>query len=399
MKRLGRGLGFFLHGWMLACFAMAGALMVLLLHQAMRATALEEAEAKALILLDRTMAVHEYFNQQLKPHLFPITDEHMPKGYFDPVWMSSTHANRQIHGYFKKRSETGYYYKDAAINARSPENEADGIEREFIAELNQNPALEKRSGVRFWDGVPYFFVLRRGERLEQSCLRCHNTPEKAPRQLVAIYGPNRSFGRDVGEMVSAVSIRIPLAAAYAAADRVAWNLSGLLFLLLAVLFGVHLLANRRYLLTPLGQMRDKVRQIIGDASHLGETVPLPQTRELEELASAFNVMSGELLRHYEGLEGQVAERTAALREEIAQRQRYQEESEQLIVELQKALDEVKTLSGLLPICSFCKKIRDDQGGWQQLEVYVRRHSGAEFSHGICPECLRKNYPEFVDKKG
>ena len=52
------------------------------------------------------------------------------------------------------------------------------------------------------------------------------------------------------------------------------------------------------------------------------------------------------------------------------------------------------LRGILPICAHCKKIRDDQGYWSQAEVYVRDHTEAEFSHGICPECIEKLYPEF-----
>ena len=73
--------------------------------------------------------------------------------------------------------------------------------------------------------------------------------------------------------------------------------------------------------------------------------------------------------------------------------------EQLIVELQAALANIKTLRGLLPICASCKKIRDDQGYWTQVEVYVHDHSEAEFSHGICPECARRLYPElFTDNE-
>ena len=66
-----------------------------------------------------------------------------------------------------------------------------------------------------------------------------------------------------------------------------------------------------------------------------------------------------------------------------------------IVELKKALSEVKKLQGILPICSYCKKIRDDQGSWQGIEKYVRERSDAEFSHGICPECAKKYYPDIV----
>jgi len=64
--------------------------------------------------------------------------------------------------------------------------------------------------------------------------------------------------------------------------------------------------------------------------------------------------------------------------------------------LEKALAEVKTLSGLLPICASCKKIRDDKGYWSSIESYIRQHSGAQFSHGICPDCMVKLYPEVTD---
>jgi PleD family two-component response regulator len=67
-------------------------------------------------------------------------------------------------------------------------------------------------------------------------------------------------------------------------------------------------------------------------------------------------------------------------------------------ELQKALAEIKTLSGLLPICASCKKIRDDQGYWTQLESYISKHSGAEFTHGCCPDCMKKLYPEMCTKR-
>jgi AmiR/NasT family two-component response regulator len=63
-------------------------------------------------------------------------------------------------------------------------------------------------------------------------------------------------------------------------------------------------------------------------------------------------------------------------------------------ELQAALAQVKTLSGLLPICASCKKIRDDQGYWQQLEIYLHEHADLEFSHGMCPDCVKKLYPDY-----
>lgn len=77
-----------------------------------------------------------------------------------------------------------------------------------------------------------------------------------------------------------------------------------------------------------------------------------------------------------------------------QRKRVEDRREMAVREREKALEEVKILRGFLPICASCKKIRDDKGYWTQMEAYIRDHSEAEFSHGICPECVKKLYPEF-----
>lgn len=72
----------------------------------------------------------------------------------------------------------------------------------------------------------------------------------------------------------------------------------------------------------------------------------------------------------------------------------QREHQRLIEELEATIAEVQTLRGLLPICSHCKKIRDDAGEWVAVEHYVRAHTGAEFTHGICPDCIERYFPGF-----
>jgi len=82
-----------------------------------------------------------------------------------------------------------------------------------------------------------------------------------------------------------------------------------------------------------------------------------------------------------------------LNQEIKIRTKTQNANEHLIHKLRQALEEIKTLKGIIPICMHCKKIRDDQGYWNQIERYIHEHSDAKFSHGVCPECLEKHYPE------
>jgi len=94
-----------------------------------------------------------------------------------------------------------------------------------------------------------------------------------------------------------------------------------------------------------------------------------------------------------------SEANRSLQLEIEERMRSEKEKEELIVKLQTSLDQVKTLHGLLPICMNCKKIRDDKGYWQQVEIYLHEHSPeVQFSHGLCPECAEKMYPTEPEKK-
>ena len=93
-------------------------------------------------------------------------------------------------------------------------------------------------------------------------------------------------------------------------------------------------------------------------------------------------LNAELRAHKDNLEVQVQERTADLQKETKR--------------LQEALANVRTLSGLIPICAHCKKIRDDKGYWNQLEIYIQKNSDALFSHGLCPDCVQQLYPEFAN---
>jgi PAS domain S-box-containing protein len=92
-------------------------------------------------------------------------------------------------------------------------------------------------------------------------------------------------------------------------------------------------------------------------------------------------------------------RSLAVMIDITARKKAEAAQEKLIRELQKALEEITSLRGILPICSFCKRIRDDKGYWEQVDIYITKHTPAEISHSICPECLKKHYPNLGQKNG
>jgi hypothetical protein len=377
-------------------FALVAVVTIGIVDWKMKQHALSEAESKAKIMLDRNLAIHTYFSHQLKPVLFNMIEKSPTidtETYFEPVWMSSTYAIREMEKYFQSLTDMDYYYKECAINARSPENEADAYEEAFIQKLNESPTLEAHASVRTISNQPFFAVLRRGETMESGCLRCHSTPDAAPGDLVSIYGPERSFNRSADEVVTAFSIRIPLGEAYASVNHLASRLTIIFAIVFIGLFAIVAFLNNRLVFIPLKNIRKKALQISTDPKHLGEQIDLPEGKELEELVMAFNDMSIQLFEDRTQLENRIDKRTRELK--IANERLYQEieERKQTISELEQTLNEVKILRGILPICSYCKKIRDDKGYWNQLELYLTEHSRAELSHSLCPECAKKYYPD------
>lgn len=125
------------------------------------------------------------------------------------------------------------------------------------------------------------------------------------------------------------------------------------------------------------------------------------TKPLLELAGAAEAFGrGELSTKVDIVSNDEVGELARIFNAMAEKRRQIEaQREELISDLQGALAEVNLLSGFLPICSSCKKIRDDKGYWNQLESYISKHSDVEFSHSVCPECARKLYPGLVDDDG
>lgn len=307
-------LGMFLNLCIGGFFVLAAVVVVVSVNYSMRQQALVEAQSKARIILDRNLATHTYFSRIMKPSIFAWSEPFRSKDYFDHTWMSSTYAIREIEKYFKALNPSGYSFKDSAVDARSPENEADEYERVFFENLKAGKKPEMESKVRIIDGKPYLVVLKKGEVMEASCLRCHSRPENAPKGMTDYYGSERSFNRQEGQLASIVSLRIPLSEAYAAANVFSWKLSAILLVVLVCLFSIQFWFYRRYLLVPLEIMRKKANEIAAQEGHLGEELPQPFGREIRELTSTFNEMSVKLRHDRDHLEELVQKRTEALQE-------------------------------------------------------------------------------------
>jgi len=143
--------------------------------------------------------------------------------------------------------------------------------------------------------------------------------------------------------------------------------------------------------TKHGEIRDV--HVITTAMRLGGTTVFQTIwQDITERKQA----EERIRKNQERLEDVVRERTLYLSEaydflkrDVEERKRMVEEKEKLITELQNALSEIKMLKGMLRVCAWCRKIRDDDGNWLRIEKYIETHSDLKFTHGICPECMEK----------
>lgn len=140
--------------------------------------------------------------------------------------------------------------------------------------------------------------------------------------------------------------------------------------------------------------------------HLEQTIDKLKklNSQLEAEYEARTKIEQELMNYRNNLEALIQSRTSELmktnemlKTEILERKAIDEERKKLVDDLQDALNNIKTLKGLIPICASCKKIRDDQGYWNELEIYISRNADIEFSHSLCPDCLKKHYPEEYER--
>ncbi|HYG67445.1 MAG TPA: DUF3365 domain-containing protein, partial [Anaeromyxobacteraceae bacterium] len=293
----------------------ASTVEVIAVTRELRAQALRDAVVMAEAALARNVATHAYLEEQLKPAVFPLLDGAAEPGYFDARWMSSTHTIREIEARFQELMRAAGVptreCREFAIGARTPANEASLDERAFLARAAADPSLVTWSDVREIDGRRYLVVMRRGETMDAGCLRCHGEPADAPAGLLRAYGSTRSFGRRDGELVSGVTVRVPLEEAYAEASLFAGSLSMTLLAVLAAALGIQFALQSRILVQPIRALAAAARAV-ARAPGTAPAAPVACSRELRALTSVFNAMARRVARRDEQLERAVRHRTAAL---------------------------------------------------------------------------------------
>ncbi|MDA3834211.1 MAG: DUF3365 domain-containing protein [Spirochaetales bacterium] len=228
-------------------------LLLLMLNIQLRHYARQGAEEKAKLILQEKQATITYVAKNLWPPLFNLIKQYnVPDSYFEPSWMSATYINRTIMAYFNDSEFNTYYYKNAAINARSPENEANQYENDFLRAVRRNPELQFKSAIIEIDNKPFFIYMQPNTlKLQGACLRCHSKPENAPADLIARYGSVRSFNKKIDEIPSVLSLRIPLDKVYASINSLTRILSVFIATILAFMFFLQWFFVKKTIITPL----------------------------------------------------------------------------------------------------------------------------------------------------
>lgn len=280
-------------------FLVIATVLVIIINHQQREQAVAEAEEKAILILNRNLAIHKYFNGVHQPK--PFVSDRCP-----------SYTARQIDSHFKSFDSGDFYFKESAINARNARYEADEYEKDFIRRLNGDKGITSHSDIHPINGKPYLVVLRRGTVFEKECLGCHGDPERAPAGLIKAYGSKKGFHHKEGEVASALSVRIPLGVAYGGANRFSLGLSALLIFIFMLLFGAQLWVNKRILLRQIYALRDKALRIAADERNLDEVISVRFGREFQEMAEAFNAMSQALRKNRDHLEELIRERTIEL---------------------------------------------------------------------------------------
>ena len=149
----------------------------------------------------------------------------------------------------------------------------------------------------------------------------------------------------------------------------------------SLIFGCIIFVLVRRLMIPLKHLTEGARQI--GMGNLRTQIDIHSKDEFSQLSKAFNAMAHNLQK--------LTVSRNELENEIRQKEKAEAAKEELIKQLRNALGRLRTLEGDIPICAKCKKIRDEKGGWNNLEIYIEKHSEALFTHGLCPECADTLY--------
>lgn len=245
-----------------------------------------EITAKALVLLETMKSMRDYTNKQVNPLLAPKLEterEFLPQS-------SAQYSAREVFEILRTdKTYADFFYKEAMVNPTNLRDQADAFETELIQRFRNQPSMKEIAGFRtFAGGGDLFYIARPTVIVQESCLKCHSTPENAPKSLLNTYGRNNGFGWKLNEVIGAQIVSVPAKdvknSAFHAFLIVMAAVSGMFA---ATILLINLLLHKS-VISPLNQMATAARSISTGSME----VEVQQTShdEIGVLAAAFNRM-------------------------------------------------------------------------------------------------------------
>lgn len=280
------------------------------LWQILQSQAQREITAQGLLLIQTMNSVRDYTSNHINPLL---ADDLKEQATFISETVPAFSAREVFERFRQDKDYQDFLYKEATLNPTNPRNKADGFETDLLERMRQNPKLQEQSGFRTLSGQPVYFIARPLAVTSPSCLACHDTPETAPKNLVATYGPKGGFGWKLNEVVTAQMIYVPAQEVFNTALRSFLLVMGIFMGGLAVVILVLNFLLRRYVIRPVSVMGGLAQKISAD-----EMVDTDlESEELAKIAGQADEL-GQLARVFKRMAGEVYSRTQALKQQVAQ---------------------------------------------------------------------------------
>ena len=307
--------------WLIVSMLCVGTFLSTALYFNMKNILLSEVKDKTHLLFAQVDSVQHYVRTVLRPSMYAMlgTDRFVRES------MSSSFVSKQIMEDLKFPKQD-YHYRRVAINARNPKFEANELEKEFIEYFRKTPGKKVWEGVKKLKGEEYY-ITTRPVRFAKSCMRCHGSPEHAPKEVRAEYGSTRGFNYPEGEISGLDLVGIPIQVSFlrireAAISYAIMALGGALFFfgMVSVLFNRLVVHNLRRVLDIFhGDAKDHQEKKIFEKIHTGDEIH-EIFHATEELGTHLKDARNKLEQYAENLEHMVAERTEDLEQETRERQ-------------------------------------------------------------------------------
>lgn len=250
----------------------------------------QEVTAKANLLLKTMLSVRHYTLTQVNPQLAPRLET---EPEFLPQTVPGYSAREVVEGLRKDPEYTDFFYKEATLNPTNLRDKADGFETELVEQFRQDTNLKELTGYRPSSAGDLFYIARPIQIAEASCLRCHSTPQEAPKSQLTTYGSTNGYGWKLNEIIGAQVISVPASGVMNSARKAFLLFMGIVTAAFALMLLVMNLLLKRSIIQPLDRMAKVANEV--SMGNMEADFEQESGDEIGKLAAAFSRMKTSLV--------------------------------------------------------------------------------------------------------